>query len=90
MSYVEIFELAGRGPTEMSVAVLVFFGVMLPIGVLIGANIEDSADRVYVFLSTVLPGPVDRASPGSLRLAGWAWAFISTIGLVVEIRTGLQ
>jgi hypothetical protein len=90
MNYAEMFELAGRGPTEMSVASLVLFGVMLPIGILIGANIAHSADRVYEFLLAVLPGPVDRVSPRSLRLPGWVMAFISTIGLVVEIRTGLQ
>ncbi|NEC18118.1 hypothetical protein [Streptomyces parvus] len=85
-----MFELAGRGPTEMSVAALVLFGVMLPIGVLIGANIAYSADRVYEFLLVVLPGPVERVSPRSLRLPGWVMAVISTMGLVVEIRTGLQ
>ncbi|OCC07316.1 hypothetical protein [Streptomyces sp. PTY087I2] len=90
MNYADIFELAGRGPTEMSVASLVFFGVMFPIGVLIGANIAHSADRLYEFLLVVLPGPVDRVSPRSLRFPGWAMALLSSIGLVVEIRTGLQ
>ncbi|WP_137233260.1 hypothetical protein [Streptomyces sp. BPSDS2] len=90
MNYADIFVLAGRGPTEMSVAALVLFGVMLPIGVLIGANTTHSADRVYEFLLVVLPGPVERVSPRSLRFSGWAMALLSSIGLVVEIRTGSQ
>ncbi|MGW1296048.1 hypothetical protein [Streptomyces sp. NPDC002533] len=85
-----MLELAGRGPTEMSVAGLALFGVMLPIGVLIGANLAHAADRVYEFLLVFLPGPVERASPRSLRFPGWAMALVSLIGLVVEIRTGLQ
>ncbi|MFC8983951.1 hypothetical protein [Streptomyces sp. NPDC057115] len=89
MSKVEIIELAGRGPTEMSIAGLVIFGLMLPVGVLVGANIGRAADRVYDLLLVVMPGPVERVSPRSLRVPGWVIAFLSLIGLVVEIRTGL-
>ncbi|MBD9733898.1 hypothetical protein IGX29_19200 [Streptomyces sp. H28] len=89
MSNVEIFELAGRGPTEMSTASLVIFGAMLPVGVLIGANIGRAADRVYELLLVVMPGPVERVSSSSLRVPGWVIAFLSLIGLVVEIRNGL-
>ncbi|WP_143041416.1 hypothetical protein [Streptomyces indicus] len=69
---------------------LIAFGVMLPIGVLIGANIGHAADRVYALLAAALPGPVHRASPRSLRLSGWVLALLALVGLLLEVRTGLS
>ncbi|MEV3932847.1 hypothetical protein [Streptomyces sp. NPDC049944] len=90
MDHLEVFQLAGRGPQEMSVVGVVIFGLTLPAGILVGANIGHAADRVYDFLLLVLPGPVEEVSPRSLRAPGWVIAFLSLVGLVLEVRTGLS
>ncbi|MEU7421175.1 hypothetical protein [Streptomyces antibioticus] len=89
MNQVEVVELAGRGPTDMSVAGLVVCAVLLPLGVSVGSNIAQAADRVHALLAVVLPGPVERESSRSLRFAGWVIAFLSFVGMVVEIRSGV-
>ncbi|MGV4887875.1 hypothetical protein ACSR0Z_14855 [Streptomyces viridosporus] len=42
-----------------------------------------------VFLADVVPDPVERACPRSLRFSAGMVTFLSLIGLVVEIRMGL-
>ncbi|MEU6521359.1 hypothetical protein ABZ892_00575 [Streptomyces sp. NPDC046924] len=89
MNQVDLIELAGRVSSEMHVGSVVFSGIMFPVGLVIACNIAQMADRVFLFLAGVLPGPVERATPGSLRFAAGSVAFLSLIGLVVEIRMGL-
>ncbi|PWJ04057.1 hypothetical protein DKG34_29825 [Streptomyces sp. NWU49] len=89
MSQVDMMELAGRVSSEMHVGRVVVFGVMFPLGLVIVCNIAQMADRVFLFLADVVPGPVERASPRSLRFSAGIVTFISLIGLVVEIRMGL-
>ena len=84
-----MMELAGRVSSEMHVGRVVVFGVMFPLGLVIVCNIAQMADRVFLFLADVVPGPVERASPRSLRFSAGIVTFISLIGLVVEIRMGL-
>lgn len=89
MKQIDMLELAGRGPTEMSLGSLVAWGVVFPLGLIIACNIAHIADRIFYFFAAVVPGPTERASPRSLRFTGGVAAFISLIGLVVEIRMGL-
>ncbi|MER7737619.1 hypothetical protein ABTX34_04670 [Streptomyces sp. NPDC096538] len=89
MNQVDMLEIAGRGPTEMSLGGLVFCGVMFPLGLVIAFNVARMGDRVFLFFVNVVPGPTEMASPRSTRFAGGVLAFLSLIGLVVEIRTGL-
>ncbi|SDE24352.1 hypothetical protein [Streptomyces prasinopilosus] len=89
MNQVEVIELAGRVSSEMSVGSLVFYGILFPVGLVIACNIAQMADRVFLFLVDVVPGPVERASPRSIRFAAGVIAFLSLIGLVVEMSMGL-
>ncbi|MFD5493640.1 hypothetical protein ACFYY3_03505 [Streptomyces sp. NPDC001812] len=89
MNQVDLIELAERVSSEMHVGSVVFSGIIFPVGLVIACNIAQMADRVFLFLAGVLPGPVERATPGSLRFAAGILAFLSLIGLVVEIRMGL-
>ncbi|MGW5974859.1 hypothetical protein [Streptomyces sp. NPDC055186] len=84
-----MIELAERVSSEMHVGKVVLFGIMFPVGLVIACNIAQMADRVFLFLVNVVPGPVERATPGSLRFAAGCVTLLSLIGLLVEVRMGL-
>ncbi|MFJ3140796.1 hypothetical protein ACIPK5_33540 [Streptomyces sp. NPDC086843] len=84
----EAVEIAERVSSEMSVGSLVFYGLFLVLGVLIVGNIVQAADRAFLFLTEVVPGPAAR-SPRSIRFAAGVIVFLSLIGVVVEVNEGL-
>lgn len=84
----ETVEIAARVSSEMSVGSLVFYGVLFALGVVIVGNIGQMADRVFLFLTEVVPGPAAR-SPKSIRFAAGVMIFLSLIGVVVEVNAGL-
>ncbi len=84
----EAVEIAARVSSEMSVGSLVFYGVFFVLGVLIVGNIGQMADRVFLFLTEVVPGPAAR-SPRSIRFAAGVMVSLSLVGVVVEVNEGL-
>lgn len=89
MEQLDMLELAGRVSSDMNLGTLVVCGVMFPLAFIVACNIAHIGDRVFLFLVDVVPGPTERASLRSLRFAASVIAFLSLIGLVVEIRMGL-
>lgn len=89
MNQVDVIELAGRVSSDMSVGQLVIWGILFPLGLVTVLNIGQAADRIFLFLAGVLPGPTERASPRSIRFAAGIITFLSLVGAVVEIRMGL-
>ncbi|MFI2415060.1 hypothetical protein [Streptomyces sp. NPDC018947] len=89
MNQVDVIELAGYVSSEMNVGWLVVSGILFPLGLVTVFNIAQMADRIFLFLAGVVPGPTERATPRSIRFAAGVIAFVSLVSLVVEIRMGL-
>jgi hypothetical protein len=89
MNQVDVIELAGRVSSEMDVGRLVVSGILIPLGLVTVFNIAQMADRMFLFLAGVVPGPTGRATPRSIQFAAGVTAFVSLVSLAVEIRMGL-